>query len=178
MDERTKELQFTLAQAQEQQKLGNNQAANALFKEAAQRKEDLADKATAFAQQRTLLSEELDARERAASLERGSRMQIAQLGVDQDIRAAAAALAKGQMIPPAKLIELRMKIEESEPVQNAYAAVDKAIMDKGKNLLGTPEGQALRKKGRADVLRDAMAEQGLSSGGGNQFAAELARRGK
>ena len=178
LDERTKELQFTLAQAQEQQKLGNNQAANALFKEAAQRKEDLADKATAFAQQRTLLSEELDARKEAAGLERGSRMQIAQLGVDQDMRVAAAALAKGQALSAKERADLMLKLEASPEVQRALDAVDASLNKKSKGLLGTEEGQRLRELGRDEVFKKAAAKLGLSPTSGNPFAAELARRGK
>mgnify|MGYP003645452754 CR=1 FL=1 len=161
LEERTKEMQFTLAQAQEQQKLGNIQAANALFKDAEKRKEDLADKATAFAQQRTMLREELDARADEGNLNRANNMGMARLELTEAGIRAAATLKRGEVLSPKDEIRLRLEIEKSDDVRDAYDAVDKVLMDKGRGVLNTPEGQRLRKQGRKEALDAIMRGYGL-----------------
>lgn len=166
LEERTKELQFILAQAQEQQKLGNIQAANALFKDAEKRKEDLADQAAKDKQQRAMLREELDARAKEGERNRANQMGIAQLELTEANIRAAATMAKGEALSPKDRADLLLKLELSPKLQEQLDAIDATLKMKGKNTLNTPEGRLLRNQMRDEVYRKAAAGLGIVDTGG------------
>jgi len=166
LEERTKDLQFTLAQAQEQQKLGNIQAANALYKDAEKRKEDLADQAAKNKQEEKMLGRQIDAQAVQGTANRANQMGIAQLGLTEANIRAAAAMAKGEVLSPKDRADLLLKLDASPKLQEAFDAIDATLKAKGKNILNTPDGQRLRNQMRDEVYRKAAAALGIVDTGG------------